>query len=67
MATVAVPFETSEVVEVKQVEFEKLFKNRYTEEDAWYARTCQRPERFIASSVCHMWLAKVVCGQFIVS
>ena len=40
-----VPFETDDEVSSRLAHYEELFSNRYTKEDDWYSRTCQRTGR----------------------
>ena len=40
-----IPFESEEEIAIRLAHYEKQFSNRYTEEDDWYAGTCQRTGR----------------------
>ena len=42
-----IPFESEEEVATRLAHYEKLFSNRYTEDDDWYAGTCQRTGRYM--------------------
>ena len=42
-----IPFESEEEIATRLARYEKLFSNRYTEEDDWYAGTCQRTGRYM--------------------
>ena len=42
-----IPFESEEEVATRLARYEKLFSNRYTEDDDWYAGTCQRTGRYM--------------------
>jgi hypothetical protein len=41
-----IPFESEEEIATRLAHYEKQFSNRYTEEDDWYAGTCQRTGRY---------------------
>lgn len=45
MATGEIPFETAGQIEDKLLQYEELFKSRYTKDDPWYASTVQREQR----------------------
>ena len=40
-----IPFESEEEIATRLARYEKQFSNRYTEDDDWYAGTCQRTGR----------------------
>ena len=42
-----IPFESEEEIAIRLAHYEKQFSNRYTEEDDWYAGTCQRTGRYV--------------------
>lgn len=42
-----IPFETEDEIAIKLAQYEEQFSTRYTEDDDWYARTCQRSARCV--------------------
>ena len=41
-----IPFESEDEIATRLAHYEEQFSNRYTEEDDWYAGTCQRTGRY---------------------
>ena len=48
-----IPFESEEEIATRLSRYERLFSNRYTEDDDWYAGTCQRTGRYLMI-VCYV-------------
>lgn len=57
-AAIDFPFENAEEIAAKLAKYEEEFKDRYTERDPWYDRTCNRPSRWYQVPTMNPWPPK---------